>query len=81
MISCEQHDYIEIACTFRYRVKLVMKSGDSLEGVAIDTKYDLNKAECIKIEDQGTQRLVPLVDISRMEAMVENPHFRSVSFE
>lgn len=38
MISCEQHDYIEIVCTFNYPIKLMMKSGQVIEGIALDTQ-------------------------------------------
>lgn len=80
MISCEKHDYIEIACTFRYLVKLKMKSGKVLECIALDTVLDSNRAECIKVESQGNISLVVLDDISVLEACIENPHFDSVVF-
>jgi len=80
MISCERHDYIEIACSYRYLVKLKMKSGKTIEGIALDTTLDSNRDECIKVEAQGNISLVVLDDISVLEACVENPHFDSVTF-
>lgn len=81
MISCDQHDYIEIACTFRYPIKLTLRSGAVIEGVALDTELDENRNECIKVDVKGTESLIVLKDISVLEVCVDNPHFHSVSFD
>ncbi len=81
MISCDQHDYIEIACTFSYPIKLTLRSGAVIEGVALDTELDENRNECIKVDVKGTESLIVLKDISVLEICVENPHFHSVSFD
>jgi len=80
MISCEQHDYIEIVCTFKYPIKLRMKSGETIEGVAQDTSLNENRAECIKVKIKDVESLVILEAIMKMEVCVDNPHFKSVSF-
>lgn len=81
MISCDQHDYIEITCTFRYPIKLTLRSGAVIEGIALDTELDENKHECIKVDVKGTQVLIVLTEISILEACVKNPHFHSVRFD
>jgi len=80
MISCEHHDYIEIACTYRYPLRLTMRSGEVLECIALDTGLNESRAECIKVDASGKNRLVVLDDILEMEARVKNPHFNSVKF-
>ena len=80
MISCDQHDYIEIACTFRYPLKLTMKSGVVIECIAVDTKLNENKAECIKVLINGSDSLVVLTDVASLQVCVENPHFQQVIF-
>jgi len=80
MISCDQHDLIEIACTFRYALKLTMKSGVVIECVAVDTKLNENRDECMKVNIKGSESLVVLDNISVLEVCVDNPHFRTVSF-
>jgi len=80
MISCENYDYIEIACTYRYLVKLKMTSGNIIECIALDTAFNSNRAECIKVDDQGNIRLIALNEILVLEACVKNPHFDLVSF-
>jgi len=81
MISCEQHDYIEIACLYNYRVRLTIDSGIQLEGVAVDTVRNHDQEECIKIRDGSSEHLVVLDTITTMEAFVENRHFKVISFK
>lgn len=80
MISCDQYDYIEIVCTFRYPIKLTMKQGITIECIAFDTKLNESRAECIKVEIKGEECLIVLDDIAILEICIANPHFQSVSF-
>lgn len=81
MIRCDQHDYIEIACMFRYPIKLTMKSGELIECTALDTVLNEHKDECIKVEVNGSERLVVLTELSLLEVSVDNPHFQTVSLD
>ncbi|ABV88081.1 Rho-binding antiterminator [Shewanella pealeana] len=49
MLSCSQHDYIELVCIFNYPIKLTMKNGDSISGKALDTCRNTQKQHCIKL--------------------------------
>lgn len=88
MISCDQHDYVEIACTFQYPLLLIMRSGEEIFCVARDTQLNEHREECIKVQLKGSredveadaQELIVLDDVSVMEACVENPHFQRVVF-
>ena len=80
MISCNQHDYIEIACLFRYPIKLIMKDTTVIKCQALDTQYNETKQECIKVESEGVESLVVLDNIVILEVCVDNPHFKTVSF-
>ncbi|MGB2130583.1 MAG: Rho-binding antiterminator, partial [Marinobacterium sp.] len=73
-------DYIEIACTFKYRVRLVLKSGAVIEGRALDTRRNGEREECILMENAGIEQCVVQQEIARMVALTENPHFHAVSF-
>jgi len=81
MISCNQYDYIEIACTYNFLVLLTMKSGITLEGVALDTGSNEKREESIKLEVDGEGTWVVLDQVSRIDVLVENPHFKSVVFD
>lgn len=80
MLSCDQHDYIEIVCMFRYPIKLTMKSGEVLECIALDTLLNDNRDECMRVDVHGDQRLVVLTDITKLDVCVDNPHFKTLSF-
>ncbi len=81
MISCEEHDYVEIACSFHYPVKLTLRSGEIIAGVALDTQFDINREECIKLNGNGEDRLIVLDTVAAIEVCVENPHFHTTLFD
>ncbi len=81
MISCDQHDYVEIACMFNYLIKLTLNSGYELQGVALDVKRNESREECIKIKVDNTEELVVLDSVLKMEVLVDNPHFKVVTFK
>lgn len=80
MISCNEHDYIEIACTYQYPLKLTLKSGEVIQCIAKDTSFNESRDECIKVVSGSTELLVVLDQIKTMEAEVENPYFELISF-
>ncbi len=80
MISCEQHDHIEIVCTYQFPIKLSLKSGLTIKGIAKDTCLDEHRAECIKVKQGESITLVVLEQVLSLEVCVENPFFKSISF-
>lgn len=76
MLSCNQYDYIEIVCMYRYPIKLTMKAGNIIEGVALDTQPN----ERIKMKIGDAETLVNLDEISKLEVQIENPHFTEITF-
>lgn len=75
MVSCSDYDHFEIVCLYRYPVRLLMLSGEVIEGVAKDMKRNTIKAECIELEKERRSMLVELEQISTLEVTIENPHF------
>ena len=80
MISCEHFDYIEIACMYNYPITLTLTSGDFIHGIALTTKVNNERQECIVVKDEVKERLVELNTVKRMEANIENPHFTYIDF-
>lgn len=80
MISCNDYDYIEIVCLYRYPVRLTLTTGQSVEGIARDTARNQDKQEVIKLDVDGVEHLVVLDEISLMEVLVANPHFAQKRF-
>lgn len=77
MLSCQIYDYLEIACIYRYRVRLTPKEGEPVEGTALDTRRNGEK-ECLLLRTETGETLVPLETLHRMEALQANPHFSTV---
>ena len=80
MVSCSEYDYIEIVCMYQYPIRLTMKSGRVVECKALNTRYDDQRQECIQVAIEGDETLLVLDDVSMLEVLIENPHFKKVSF-
>jgi Rho-binding antiterminator len=80
MINCDQHDYIELVCMHRYPVKLTTKSNDIIQGTAVDTGRNEQGDECIKLNAEGSENLVVLSELKKLEVTEDNPHVSVVNF-
>ncbi len=81
MISCNQHDYIKIVCMYRYPGKLTLKSGEIIEGAAVDTVSGELREECIKLATESGEALIALNQLKQLEVTIENPHLGYVIFD
>ena len=80
MISCANHDYVEIACMYGFEVKLVFKNGQIIQGKALQTSYSENKEEGIVIKTEFGDKEIVLAQLAAMVAVTKNPHFGKVDF-
>ncbi len=80
MISCNQHDYIEIACMYRLPLVLTLMDGSIIACEAKDTLRNAQKQECLLVTQEGGDVLVILDELKSMRATIENPHFDLVVF-
>jgi len=80
MISCANHDYVEIACMYRLVVKLVFRNGPFVQGKALQTAYNDNKEECIVLQTESGHKKIVLEQLASMEAVTKNPHFEKIDF-
>ena len=81
MITCQQYDYIEIACMYQFPIILTLNTGEKIEGIAKNTKRNELREECIELLVDGKTSLVVLDTIAKLEVTVENPHFSEVVFD
>lgn len=80
VISCELHDFVEVVCMYNYRLKLILKDGQIIEGKAIDIVNTPERRECLVI-DGDTRQQIDLTRLSKMEVLTPNAKFREVIFE
>lgn len=78
-MSCEQHDYLEIACLFGYRLSLLLEDGAIVEGKAVDTLTDKDKREYLIIDD-GQRRRIELSGLKKLRVLTPNARFSEVRF-
>lgn len=78
MISCNNHDYIEIACMYRYPVVINFKSGFEITGVAIDTYINTSRQECLKIISAGTIQRIVLDEIHKLTVQTDDAKFKEL---
>lgn len=81
MISCDNYDYIEIACLYKLQVELTLKGNKLVEGIAKDTARDEAREECLLLGQHQGDVLVVLSTIKQMRAINANPHFDIVTFQ
>lgn len=81
IISCDLHDYIEIACMHHYRVELELKGGEILDGKAVDVITSPEKREFLVIESGGQKQEVELTQLHKMTALTPNASFKEVEFK
>ena len=79
-ISCELHDYLEIACMYGYRVKLTIKNQQTIEGKAVDTVTTAEKREYLVIDNGHEQQQIELNQLVKMDVLTPDAKFKKVSF-
>lgn len=77
-IDCSAFDYIELACLYRYPVRLYLRDGSSLEGIAADTRTSAVEGECLVLDTAGQRRSVRLDSIAELEPLRLNARFGRV---
>ena len=80
MISCQTHDYIEIACLYNFPVRITLKDKTTVEGQATTTETTPDKREWLVIQQQDGPCRIELQHICSMQALKTNPHFDLVRF-
>jgi Rho-binding antiterminator len=79
-LSCELHDYLELACLYGYRVRLTLKNHQSIEGKALDALSTAEKREYLVIDTGHGQQRIELNKLAKMQALTPNAKFKDVYF-
>lgn len=80
MITCDQSDYLEIACLYRIPIALEWADGRRVEGIPLDTGYNEQREECLLMRLGEEQRWIVIEGTQSMTALEENNHFAHVKF-
>ncbi len=80
-ISCALHDYLEIACQFRYRLQIELSDGRHLHAQALDTETAASKEEfLIVVDDHGAHLRVRLDHLRAITPLTPDARFHTVRF-
>jgi Rho-binding antiterminator len=79
VISCELHDFIEIACMYGYELKLILKNNKIIEGKAIDIVSSSEKREYLVIDKDAKQH-IELTQLAKMQVLTPSAKFKEVIF-
>lgn len=80
LISCELHDYIEVACMYGYQVRLILKDQSTVEGKAKDIMIDAEKREFLLLETDSGSQQVELISLDRLQVLTAGARFIEVVF-
>ncbi|MDP4489169.1 MULTISPECIES: Rho-binding antiterminator [Pseudoalteromonas] len=80
MLSCQQYDYIELACLKRLAVTIEMKGGEVVRGSCENTAI-VGKQECLVLERENQTVTVVLAEIASISADTNNPYFARLRFQ
>ena len=78
-LNCNLHDYLEMACLYRFEVELILKDETKILGTPVTTKT-INKIEYLELNSSGTLLAIPVLNLASMHACKDNPHFDLVKF-
>lgn len=79
IISCELHDYLEIACMYGYRVQLTLNNHQTVTGKALDILTSAEKREYLLI-DNGQKQKIELNRLVKMQVLTPDAKFTEVIF-
>ncbi|PTN11690.1 Rho-binding antiterminator [Nitrosomonas aestuarii] len=79
VISCELHDFVEVACMYGYELRLTLKNNQEIVGKAIDIVQSADKHEFLVV-DNGSEQQIDLIELSKMEVLTPHAKFSEVVF-
>ena len=78
-ISCDLHDYLEIACMYHYQVRFVLKDGNTIVGWAIDT-ITQDKREYLLTDNGNEKQQIELNQLENLRVLNANAQFKEIVF-
>lgn len=77
-ISCNLHDFLEIACMYHYQVKIELNDNQSLEGKAMDIVTSFGREYLIIENDK--KHSIELNRLVKLKALTANAKFGEIHF-
>lgn len=88
-LTCDQYDFLEIACMFHYDILLTAKNGEEMRGIADSLFIDADRVETLALKkmpstesqagDAETTKIAT-AEIMCLEVLTEGARFTQVKF-
>ena len=79
-ISCDLHDYVEIACLFSYELRLTLRDGGNVVGNAKDTRTSSDRVEYLILDTDSDRIEIAMREIAHIAVLTPGARFNEVSF-
>lgn len=79
MISCDQHDYLEIACLYGYRLNVTTRDGQMIVGQAKDVVTQDNR-EYLILLCNGQRVKIEADQLKTLTVLSQAMHFGEIFF-
>lgn len=80
MIRCNQHDYLEIACLYGYRLRLTLRNHQVIEGNAKDI-VTIEHREFLIIENDGRRLDIDVEQLKSLHVLTPAARFGEIVFQ
>ena len=82
ILPCDLHDYLEIACLYKIKVKLIQKNNLNSVGTPVTTGVNKELGEYLifQVKQEAEAKAIPLLSILSMQAISANPYFDKIIF-
>ena len=80
-ISCDKHDYLEIACLYGYTLGLTLRDGSIMVVRAQTTKTAADKVEYLVVDADGSSIEIPMHELKQIQTMTPGAVFERVVFD
>lgn len=84
ILSCDLHDYLEIACMFHYQVEVLTIENEVITGIAKDVKTLPDKKEVLILQSEHPQTAlieIRVTSMKHLKVLTPGARFEQVSFE
>ncbi|HGY3717444.1 TPA: Rho-binding antiterminator [Citrobacter gillenii] len=79
-VDCDLHDYLEIACLYRYMLRIELTDGTVFDARAVTTRTTIEKEEYLVVERQASSQNIRLDYLSAITALTAGAKFSTVLF-
>lgn len=77
-LDCDLHDYVEIACLYRYRLQVTLLDGNIVEAEAVTTRTNPDKQEFLVLDQDSRELNIRLDQIRTIQVLTPSAKFERV---